>query len=67
MHCAEIWCMAMEQPAMDLGINATSGVHLHVLACLPVFRSSESTGLIMPKYGLLLNPLAVLFTQAISR
>ena len=63
--CTEIRCLLMNQLAMHF-ILATSGVCLHVLTCVPLFLISGSSGSITLKYGVLLDPLAMRFTQATS-
>ena len=65
-RCAEIWCVVMGQLAMHF-MHATDGVHLHVLTFVHFFHSSEFTGRIMLKYGVLLDPLAMQLLQARSR
>ena len=64
-HCVEIWLVVMYQLAIHF-IHATSRVHLGALACVPLSRISGSTGRIMLRYCVLLDPLAMHFTQANS-
>ena len=49
-------------------LHATSGVHLHLLACVPLSHILRPTGRIMLKcVFFLLHPLTMLFAQVISR
>ena len=58
MHCYETISCAFIP-------HATSGVHLHVLACQSLFHApgSTTTACIMMKYLWLLYPFSMLFTQ----
>ena len=58
--------MVVDQLAMHF-MQAMSGVHLHVLTCVHVFHISGSSGRIILKYGVMLEPLAMRFAQAMSR